>query len=193
MRRTSIIAIGLVILIIAAVVIVLAYTSMSGTPKPELTPIIRVEPENVTNLVVNSTFTVNVTVENCVNIYAVQVDVRFDPRILNVTAISEGAFLRSSGNTFVAVANTSTNNDTPPLTAGAYFSDTHIGENVAGTSGNGTLCTITFQVLSEGFTELQFFPYNPKIIYIEGTYFIRVNQDHSQTNIIPELHNGSYG
>jgi hypothetical protein len=193
MRRTSAIAIGLVILIIAAVVIVLAYTSMSGTSKPEPAPIIRVEPENVANLVVKSTFTVNVTVENCLNIYAVQVDIRYDPQVLNVTGISEGTFLRSSGPTVVAVANTSQNNDTPPLTAGAYFADTHVGDSGTGTSGNGTLFTVTFQVLSGGSTQLQFFPYKPKSGSVEGTYFLRVNQDQTQTEIIPELQSGSYG
>ena len=193
MRRTSVIAIGLVILIIAAVVIIVAYTSMTGTPNPEPSPIIRVEPENVTNLVVNSTLTANVTVENCVKVYAVQVDIRFDPDVLNVTYISEGPFLPSAGPTMVLHANASSNNDTQPLTAGAYFVDTHIGGNVTGTSGNGTLFTITFQVLSEGSTQLQFFPYERGSGSIEGTYFIRVNQDQTQTEITPELHNGSYG
>ena len=193
MRRTSVIAIGLVVLIIAAVVIILAYTSMPSTPKPEPSPIIKVDPANVTKHVVNSTFTVNVTVENCVNVYAVQVDIRFNPNVLNLINISEGPFLPSAGPTLVMKANSSSNNDTQPLTAGAYFVDTHFGSDVTGASGNGTLFAITFQVLSEGSTQFQFFPYTPRSSSIEGTYFMKVNQDQTQTEIIPELHNGSYG
>lgn len=187
MRRRYAIATGLAILIIAVAAIVIAMTRMTGTPMPK--PAIGMEPQNVGKLDVNDTFTVNVTVENCVDIYAVQVDLRYDPQVLNVTNILEGPFLPSAGSTFAVNMTAQSLNTTPPTTR-LIFVDTKMGsEPAADASGNGTLLTITCQVLSNGSTQLQFYPYSAGTGTSIGTYFLK----RDLTEIIPELHNGSYG
>jgi len=186
MRRRYVMAIGLVLLIIVATVIVLAFTLNTKTPASELTSTIIIEPENVGHLVVNSTFTVNVTVQNCTNIYAVQVDVRYDPQVLNVTSISAGTFLSSIGPTYHNET-AQLLNATPP-TARVFFVNTKLGDSLPDASGNGTLLTITFQVLSPGSTQIQFFLYHGGGVSV-GTLF----EKRDLTEIRPELQNGSYG
>jgi len=186
MRRRYVIATGLTILVIAVAAIIIAMTRMTGTPI--LKPDIWMEPQNVGTLNVNDTFTVNVTVENCVDVYAVQVDLRYDPQVLNVTNILEGPFLPSAGSTF-PLNNTAQSLNTTPPTTRLIFVDTKISdEPAADASGNGTLLTITFQVLSNGSTQLQFYPYVGTGTSV-GTYFLK----RDLTAIIPQLHNGSYG
>lgn len=186
MRRNHVIAIVAIVLIllVGAVAAILAFTLRSG-------PIaIRIEPENVGRLTVGDTFTVNVTVENCVNVLAVQVDLRYDPTVLNATNIVEGPFLPSFRPTLLLRNMTATNTDTPPRTAGVYLADSLLGlGNGTDANGNGVLITITFKVVGGGPTELQFFPYNRAANTPEGTYFA----DRNSNEIIPELHNGSYG
>lgn len=186
MQRNHVIAIVAIVLIllVGAVAAILAFTFRSG-------PIaIRIEPENVGRLTVGDTFAVNVTVENCVNVFAVQVDIRYDPTVLNVTNIVEGPFLPSFRTTMLVRNTTATNNDTPPRSAGVYFADSLTGYgNGKDANGNGVLITITFKVVGGGSTELQFFPYNSGGNTPEGTYF----EDRNANDIIPELHNGSYG
>lgn len=186
MRRRYAIVIGLVLLVIVATVIVLAFIGNTKTPATELTPTIMIEPESIGHLAVNSTFTVNVTVQNCTNIYAVQVDIRYDPQVLNVTSILEGTFLSSTGPTYHNET-AQLLNATPP-TARVFFVDTKLTDILPDASGNGTLLTITFQVLSPGSTQIQFFLYPGGGVSV-GTLF----EKRDLTEIRPELQNGSYG
>ena len=106
MRRISVLAIGLVIIIVAAATIVIVYTTMSSARATT----VRIEPESVGQLSVGDTFTVNVTVENCADIYAMQCDIRYDPEVLNAVNVSEGYFLRSAGiTTFLSTPNQTLN------------------------------------------------------------------------------------
>jgi hypothetical protein len=183
MNRRSLIAIGLTLLIISAIIMAFELESMPRTPKTA----IRIKPESIARLTLNETFTVNVTVENCVDVYAVQVDIRYDPRVLNATNIVEGPFLRSAGPT-ILLMNISEILSTNPPTARVFFVETKSGEKLPDANGAGTLLTITFQVLSDNSTQLGVFPYAPASGLSEGTYFMK--RDH--TEIIPELHNGQY-
>jgi hypothetical protein len=187
MRKRYVLAIGLAVIIIAATVIVLASTRPTNT---EPTPTIMIEPASNRVVATNYTFTVNVYVENCADIYAVQVDIRYDPQVLNATSVSEGTFLNSTGTTSVLFAQSSlVANSTPPR-AVVYFVDTKLGNGTGPDSGgNGTLFTITFQVISTGSTQLQFFPYNPGTGSPLGTYFLK----RDKTEVIPAPHDGSYG
>jgi hypothetical protein len=183
MRRISVMAIGLVIIVVAVATIVVVYTRMSSAGVTT----VRIEPESVGQLSVRSTFTVNVTVENCVDIYAVQCDIRYDPAVLNAINVSEGSFLRSNGiTTFLSTPN-QTLNTTSPLSTRVFFVDTKSGLSLPDASGNGVLLTITFQVISDGSSKLQIFPY-PGSGAAVGTYFLR----RDKTEIIPELHDSSY-
>jgi hypothetical protein len=187
MRRKYVIASIAIVLIVlvSAVAAILAFTVRSAPT------FIRVEPENVGKLDVGDTLVVNVTVENCVNILAVQVDLRYDPAVLNATNIVEGPFLPSFRQTLF-LPNWATNYaDTPPRSAGIFVGDTLMDfGNGTDASGSGVLVTITFKVVGQGSTELQLFPHNlTPVSNVEGTYFL----DRYKNGILPELYNGSYG
>ncbi|HVP17118.1 MAG TPA: cohesin domain-containing protein [candidate division Zixibacteria bacterium] len=174
----------LLIVLISAVTAILAVTLRSAPT------VIRVEPENEGKLAVGDTFVVNVTVENCVNVIGVQVDLRYDPTVLNATNIVEGPFLPSFRQTMPLI-DRSSNNDTLPRSAGVYLADSLRGSgNGTDANGKGVLLTVTFKVVGQGSTELQLFSYDPtKASSIEGTYL----ENRNLNNILPELHNGSYG
>jgi hypothetical protein len=179
MRRISAIAIGLVIIIVAATATVVVYTRMLSARATT----VRIEPESVGQLSVGDTFTVNVTVENCADVYGVQGDIRYDPEVLDVINTSEGSFARSTGIALLVFTNQTTVNTTIPLLARVFF----VGTSVRAANGSGVLLTITFHVIADGSSKLQIFPY-PGGGVLVGTYLMR--QD--LTEIIPELHDSSY-
>jgi hypothetical protein len=178
MRRKYVLAIGLATSIVVAAVVVLVVA-------PSRKPAIGIEPESIGRLSINDTFTVNVTVEKCLSIFAVQVDIRYDPQVLNATNIPEGPFLSSTGSSTFLIRNESQLFTTEPSVARIFFADSkQLG--TPDPSGGGVLFSITFRVISTGSTQLQIFPVNSD--RSQGTYFLT----RDLTEIIPDLHSGSY-
>jgi len=89
-------------------------------------------------------FSVDVGVSNISDLYAFQFDLTFDPAIISATAISEGAFLPSSGATFFFPG--TIDNIGGAIT---FNADTLLGA-VSGASGSGVLATIQFSALGPG-------------------------------------------
>jgi hypothetical protein len=150
---------------------------------------IRIVPEQTEKLSVGETFTVNVMVEYCVNVYAVQVDLHYDPDVLAVINILEGPFLKSFGQTLL-VLNESTvifDENTDLSYGRVYYVASLTGDN-PGAYGSDVLFTVTFEVVSDGFTTLHFIEY-PGGGSGVGTYFMKWNYE----EIIPEIHDAYYG
>ena len=189
-QRFRIIAAGAIIVIVATVAI-LAYILLQPPP---LT--IRIEPANVSarTYPAGSTFTVNVTVENAVDITAIQLDVRYDPSVLMVTSLSEGQFLESVGE-IVTLANYTAQSMNNTLLERVFYADT-VAQGVPNWSGSGTLITITFKVTSNWTSSIQLYPFTENPNFNEGTYLLRaVNRSLSNpqyTNLIPALDSGTY-
>ncbi|MGC9444665.1 MAG: cohesin domain-containing protein [Candidatus Methanospirareceae archaeon] len=96
-------------------------------------PFVRISPENQVVQAGNSFF-VNITVENVSNMGGVQAMVKFDPRAMQATAIIEGNFLNSGGDTlFIEQINNTVGT--------AYFAS---ALSRGGVSGSGVLATILF-------------------------------------------------
>jgi len=150
-------------------------------------PTISIEPRQTRKLSVGETFTVNVTVKNCQNVYAVQVDIRFDPYVLDAIKIIEGPFLKSAGDTFVLFNESRVNEEATPPYGQVYFVATLLGD-APGASGSGVLFNITFQVLAEGSSILHFYEY-PGGGSFDGTYFM----DRGLNEIYLTLEDGFYG
>jgi hypothetical protein len=188
MQRNYVIAGVAIVLIVLASIVVATLVTRTSAPTTIL-----VEPENVGQLAFGDTFTVNVTAENCVNVFAVQIDLRYDPTVLNVTNIVEGPFLPSISHTIPLIRTRVNLTDTFPCTVDIYFGDTlldYSNGTYARADGNGVLLTITFKVVGGGTTELQLFRYDPTIANNQwGTYFL----DRHGNNILPKLQNGTYG
>ena len=95
---------------------------------------------------VHDTFTLDLTAEGFTNLAGWELDIAFDPAILNVISVSEGDFLlKSGGQTFFQAGNV--NNSVGEITG---FAAVRIG--VGGVSGTGYLLSITFEgkALGEG-------------------------------------------
>lgn len=183
-QRFRIIA-GVAIIIIVATASILAYVLLQP---PALT--IRIEPSSIGKLAVGSTFTVNVTVENAVNVSGMQLDIRYNPDVLNATNASEGPFFPSTGQNTVFRCNPRQDlNATPPVWRVICF-DAVTNHNV---SGNGTLLSITFIVLSDGSSSIELYPYPGGGVTV-GSYLDRASASltGTATEFIPVLHSGSY-
>lgn len=158
----------------------------------ESPPTVRISPESTTILQVDDNFTVYVTVDNVVAAGAAQVQLTYDPRVLNVTEVAEGPFLQSAGPTAVAQLYAEENLTSLPPKGEVYYASAIVGaEALIGASGSGVLLNVTFRVVSEGSTVLHLLSYNEGT-GTSGTYFIHLNSDLSQ-EVIPNLEDGHYG
>lgn len=124
----------------------------SNTPSVEVLPaILSVQPlEDIRYI--NETFTVNITISDVIDLYLAVFSLSWDPNILNLTSVIQGDFLEGSGiETTFAVAEI--NYEEGYIREVTY---TRLG-TVPGKSGNGTLATLTFKVLTSGSTLLDIY------------------------------------
>ena len=134
--------------------IVLSYLSLFSTlPSIHISVVaasseatISVNPSQVERNIGES-FSVNVSIVDVADLYSWGIKVRWEPRLLEATSITEGPFLKSQNPT--AFVRQFYNNyiDVGCTTLGPYF----------GVYGSGTLMTVTFNVTGKGATELEIF------------------------------------
>jgi len=102
-------------------------------------------------VLIGETFTVNITVTCVTDLYAWNINLTFNPAVLNVASVTEAAFLKETNETiFLPVTK---NNDAGFVFAGALFMPPFPER---GATGSGVLATITFKVAGEGETKLEF-------------------------------------
>jgi hypothetical protein len=127
-----------------------------STVKAATIPTVAVNPQFVPIMDINETFTLNVTVTDAESMHGVgisgfEIRLEYDPTILEATNLTEGPFLRSFGETFIAKSN---------ITDGhIWFTEVLMG-SVAGATGNGTLLTVNFTVTGTGASPLHLTPYD---------------------------------
>lgn len=100
-----------------------------------------VSPEVSSGIAVGETFDITVDVKNVENLYGFQCDIKYDPSILEATAVTEEQFLKSDGAKTFFMSGTIDGDQ--GLIKGIAVSryDTSVGLN-----GNGKLAKITFKV-----------------------------------------------
>jgi hypothetical protein len=96
------------------------------------------------------TFAVDVNISGAADLYAFQLDLAFDPTLLEATSVSEGSFLDGgvSGNTFFIPGTIDNTGGTVSLNA-----DSLIGPP-PGVTGDGTLLVFDFTALNPGTSAL---------------------------------------
>jgi hypothetical protein len=152
------------------------------------TATIRLDPLQISNQTVNSTFTAYVKIDNAVNIEAVQVWFTYDPTVINVTNVAEGPFLPSVGPTAIGQLYAEEDMIAQPPTGIVYYSSAIMTGATA--SGSGILLNVTFRVLSQGGSNLHFLPYSPPVSSSEqGCFLMDINYVESY----PSLEDGFYG
>ena len=113
-------------------------SSVTGTIFPD-PAVLRLNPQN-SGAEVGNTFSVDIWVEDVVDLYCWTVKLKYDPTILSYETIVEGDFLKTNGLTFFL-----TGNGEGWLAGGC----TLLG-SVPGASGNGYLARVTFRCIASG-------------------------------------------
>jgi hypothetical protein len=112
--------------------------------------IIAIEPAEVLDVSAGETFKVNLTVTNVANLYGWQVNITFNPGVLNVASTDEGPFLKQVNETVVMKR---VSNDGGFLLLSSSFT---VPFPTQGATGSGLLATVTFTVTGQGASSLDF-------------------------------------
>jgi hypothetical protein len=110
----------------------------------------------LTSSQIGTTINVNLTVSNVQNLFGWNLNLTWNPQILNLTQIQEGSFLTDAGTTLFTWSQSSS----PISRSQGYLqgvADVLLASS--GVSGNGVLATISFKVLGTGTSP----------IFVEGT------------------------
>jgi len=118
---------------------------------PETT--ISISPSKVDSVATGQTFTVDVAIADVTNLYGWQINVTFNPSVLNANRISEGPFLKGVNET--AWPKPVIDNAKGYIFASALLMPPY---PPAGATGSGTLANITFSVKSGGSSALHLDP-----------------------------------
>lgn len=155
------------------------------------TPTVAVIPQFVPIMNINETFTLNVTVTDAESMYGVgiegfEVRLEYDPTVLEAINLTEGPFLRSFGETFIAQSN---------ITDGQIWFTEALTGSVSGATGSGTLVTVTFNVTGTGVSPLYLTPYDA--ITDKGTHladsYVDVHGQWTGRVVVPDYVDGIYG
>ena len=114
-----------------------------------------------TNLLAGDTFTLNLNAENISDLAGWQVDVAFDPNVLEAIEVTEGDFLKSEGDDTFFQGGTIDN------TAGKITGIFAVRQSASGASGTGTLLSVTFMAKAGGETQ----------VTLENFEFISITDD----------------
>jgi hypothetical protein len=152
---------------------------------------IRILPLQNGNLGVGEIFTVNVSVENCIDVYAVQVDIHYDPAALRVVDISPGSesllplLVINKSNIFDPLLNWTYNGE---YAYGQIYYVASASGDAPGINGGALLFTVAFKVISEVSSSIQLVQY-PGGGGAVGTYFMTPHF----VEIVPDLYSATYG
>jgi len=111
--------------------------------------VVAVDPK-ITSTEPGESFEINITVSDVSNLYGLEINMTFDPTILNAVNVTEGPFLEQTGGTWWLP---STINN---IAGFVFFGDTLFPFPEEGATGSGVLASITFNVTAEGRSGLNF-------------------------------------
>lgn len=159
-------------------------------------PAIRILPTLTGYLTRGDSFSINVSAENCVDVYAVQVDIHYDPTVLKVVRITPASvfafpfIIRNESNIFDAFSNLTYNG---PTYGQVYYVASRSG-GVPGIDGGALLFQVTFTVISEGSSSIQLIEY-PGGGSAVGTYFMttQTSANTGYVEVLPQFYSASYG
>jgi len=150
--------------------------------KAEPVTILSVYPPLSTALV-GENFTINVTITDVVNLYGWQVNITFNPNILNVESAVEGPFLKQVYNTFYMKI---IDNSAGYVLAMSLFMPPF---PPGGANGSGVLASVTFQVKVVGSTTIHFSEGTKLRTWMQGNIqpISYMAEDGFFTNLPPEI------
>jgi hypothetical protein len=143
MKSRNLLTAALLLISVISMIAISPLSNAQQTPNLSITP-------NSTQLSaaqVGTTINVNFTVSNVQNLFAWNLNLTWNPQVLNLTQIQEGPFLTDSGQTIFPWDPSSS----PISRSQGYLQGVDdVLLSSTGVDGNGVLATITFKVLSTG-------------------------------------------
>lgn len=116
------------------------------------TAIVYIDPPEVTNLTIDETFTINITVANVTNLAGWSINLYYNPKVVNASSVEEGPFLknvRSTAGIWVFDWNDNYNSTHGHAELACFMLGTGPGAN-----GTGTLTILTFKIKGLGYSPL---------------------------------------
>ncbi len=110
--------------------------------------VVRIDPATLGVSSSSPGFTMNVMIDDVVNLGAFQFDLVYDPAVVHITNVTLGPFLSSTGRTTIPLGPT-INNTTGRVTFGAFSFGVAAGPN-----GSGVLAVVTLTPQGEGESSL---------------------------------------
>lgn len=169
----------------------------SGNAEEQPQTAIQILPTQTGNLAAGDSFSINVSAENCTDVYAVQVDIHYDPTVLKPVDITPASafqfpFIINGSNIYDAMANLTYNG--PTYGQVYYVASRNDLLGASGVNGEVLLFTVTFTVISDGSSSLQLIPYTraPGLV---GTYLMTPQPSATTgfVEVIPQLYSANYG
>jgi Cohesin domain len=137
-------------------------TFTAARPVGAATARLTLEPSQVEDVATGATFSINVNIADVSDLYGWQINMTFNPQVLNVESVTEGSFLNQLNETIFIKK---IENSGGFLGASAIF---NVPYPEHGASGSGLLCTITFVVMSGGSSVIKFNTVGTKLNTIIG-------------------------
>jgi hypothetical protein len=140
--------VAIIIILSVAIVAYLHYSTPAAAIQSGPTTV-SVDPASIQlqNAKIGQAIQVNINVTNVRNLWGWELDyLAFNPKVLNLTQVQEGPFLKTGGSTFFLT----TLNDTNWVQAGLLPSTDEALNVNATTRGSGVILTLTFAVLAAG-------------------------------------------
>jgi hypothetical protein len=129
-------------------ILLLILTFLASFPvKSASTPIMYVEPETYYTPDIGQTFTINISVADVTDLWGWVFKLYYTSIHLNGTALEEGPFLKTAGETFFWEVNFTDNYN---ATHGFVYAFCHLTHVIPGANGNGTIAIITFKSMAHG-------------------------------------------
>jgi|SRR5271157_91294 len=197
MRKKHLLMATIALLLMLQPALNLARASATGE---QTTTTISITPSHVETLGLGDWFSINVSAENCVSIYAVQIDIHYDPTVLELVDIQPGPLfvfpeiISNASNVYDEMQNLTYNG---PTYGQIYYVATRLGGD-SGITGDAPLFTVDFRVISTGSTQINLIEYGGDGSTI-GTYFMTWHVDNNSrgyyptTDVVPKLYNATYG
>jgi hypothetical protein len=158
---------------------------------------VQILPTQTGSLEPGDSFTVNVSALNCTDIYAVQVDIHYDPTVLKLdgitsTSLFQFPFNLTESNIFDEMANLTYNG--PTYGQILYIASRNDLLGPSGLNGDFLLFTVAFTVISYDSSSIQLIPY-PGGSSTQGTYLMTPipSPTTGYVEVIPQLYSANYG
>jgi len=144
------IAVSIILIVLSVAVVAYIYSEKPAAAFQAASPaIVSVEPNSteLQSAQIGQTVDVNISVTNVRNLWGWELDnLTFNPKVLNLTQVQEGPFLKTGGSTFFVTTLSATNwvqLGIVPSTNEAIYTNSTV-------NGGGVILTLKFTVLSAG-------------------------------------------